>query len=402
MKIHKLVPLWLALNVLLLSACALGSLLPAATVAPEEPHTVDPSDTPEPPAPTETAAPSPTFTSEPETSEMQDPAAACPTAGEGSSQYIDLDNGFCLLYPQEFELNTFADAGYDRVSFLGPMLDPAAMEPVRTYMVIEANGFANDLDSFQYALTWLEWFMPGFEPERETGFIGGQPAVILKGLPFYGPPEQSAFIIANGFKYRLNMAPQVGDVPDLDEYSQRVWEMVTGTIVFFEPQGVRQVLRPQDVCLPESPGFRQYIHQADGYCLLYPEDFTPTDNFPGDFEGGPILEEDTAWGDLRASLTVGTYGYFPDKTVMEVLDPRSEFIDMDTLQEIEIAGYPAVTYRDPRGPWASRQAMISVDGMIYTIVNQPWEPERYPDGITPFNRIWDSVVGSLRFFDPWR
>lgn len=46
--------------------------------------------------------------------------------------------------------------------------------------------------------------------------------------------------------------------------------------------------------------------------------------------------------------------------------------------------------------------MILVDGFIYTIVAQPFEPGRYPDGMPFLDRLWETVTGSLIFFDPWK
>ena len=43
-----------------------------------------------------------------------------------------------------------------------------------------------------------------------------------------------------------------------------------------------------------------------------------------------------------------------------------------------------------------------VDGFAYTIVAQPFEPEAYPDGMPYLNQVWDTVTGSLAFFDPFR
>ncbi len=344
----------------------------------------------------------PTNTAEPEAAEDVDVAANCPTAGEGTILYTSLEEGYCLLYPDFLEEEPSFDITEEGLYLLGPLHDSTAMETFRLYLIIEQNGPAEGMGSVQYAQKWVEFFATGVNLESENVSIGGQPAVVYYGLPAYGPGEQSAYIVANGFRYRIILSPQAGTVPDMDAMAQQVWETVTGSMVFFPPQSERQYVRPEDVCPQATSDYKQYTHHTDGYCLLYPAEFEEADDFPGQFVGGPVLEYGTAWGDVRSSLTLGTFGSFPDETIMEVFDPRREFVDAASILETTIAGYPAVVFRDTRGPWASRNAMIKVGDSVYTIINQPWEPERYPDGVAALNRLWDSVTGSLVFFDPWR
>jgi len=399
-KIKHILRWSLLAGMLVLSACAPGSSFQDPTAVPDEPETPPASPIPSEWVPTATIQP--TSSVEPTATPIPDAAAGCPTPSDDSLLYISLENGYCFLYPASFEQNTSLEQGYDRVVFLSPLVESNAMQTLRVFLTVETNGPADELDSFQYALKWIEWFAPGLEPERETGFIGGQPAVLFYDLPAYGPGEQSAFVIANGFKYRITLSPQEGDVPELDEQAQKAWDRLTSTIVFFEPQSERSYVRPEDVCPQGDTDFKLYTHLTDGYCLLYPADFEQTPDFPGQFVGGPVLEAGTAWGDVRASLTVGTFGYYPDQSVLQVMEPRSDVIDTTSIVETTIAGYPAVIFREPRGPWASRQAMISVEGFVYTLVHQPWEPGRYPAGMPYLDRIWETVTGSLAFFDPWR
>ena len=49
-----------------------------------------------------------------------------------------------------------------------------------------------------------------------------------------------------------------------------------------------------------------------------------------------------------------------------------------------------------------RALQILVDGFAYTIVAQPFEPERYPAGMPFLDQIWTTVTGSLAFFTPFR
>lgn len=350
----------------------------------------EPSETPEA---TATTVPATT---------VPDPAANCPTPGAGSKLFVDRQNGFCLLYPDNFEQSAYKEYSYDRVQFTEPGSAPNAMESVSIHLVVESNGSAKGQNSTQYAQRWIANFAVSPEIDMEDFMLNGLQAASLVLPAEAGPMTRHIFLTANDIKYHITLSPQLGTAPELEPNLQAAWDMATGSIVFFPPQSDWQYTAPEDVCPQPTTGSKQYISLTGGYCLLYPSDFAPVANFPGQFTGGPILDENTDWGDLRASLTVGTAGSFADQTVMDVLETRKEFIDVPSIQETTMAGYPAVVFIDPRGPWASRQAMIMVNGFVYTLVNQPWEAERYPDGMSYVNNIWDSVTSSLAFFDPWR
>ena len=331
-----------------------------------------------------------------------DPLTLCPTPGTGEKLFVDKQNGFCVLYPENFEQSAYKEFRYDRFQFSGPPPGASAPESVSIGLVVESNGPANGQNSLQYAKKWIDNFGTSAPTGTEEIMLNGQKAVLLKHDAELGTPLQSIFVTANETKYRITLSPRLGTAPELEPGLEAVWNMVTDSIVFFLPQNDQAYIPPEAVCPQASGGYDQYISLTDGYCLLYPTDFEDAADFPGEFLGGPILVEKTAWGDVRASLTVGTAGYFADQTVLDVLNTRIEFIDARSIKETTIAGYPAVVFRDPRGPWASRQAMIMVDGFVYTIVNQPWEPERYPDGMLYLDSIWNTVLTSLAFFDPWR
>jgi hypothetical protein len=359
----------------------------------------------ETPVATEPTAGAPT--SVPEPADTPVPGTACPTATEGTTLYVNEENGFCLLYPSYFEVQpTYTDRPDEVFALIGPLLDPDAMETIAVVLTVSYNGAADGLDSAGYADKWQELYLAGIDPTalnvtREDVAISGLPAVVLRNLPGYGN-QRGAFLVANGIKYQIALQPQPEDVPALAEHTNLVWETVTSSIVFFPPQNDRPVVRAEDVCPPETADTRLYTRLVDGYCFLYPADFEPDPAFPGAVTGGPVVGTDPDFGNVRTSLTLGTFGSFPGQTPRDVLAPRLDLIDAASVQDVTIGGYPAVIFRDPRGPWASRQAMIMVGDFAYTIVAQPWEPERWPDGIPYLDRVWDTVTGSLAFFNKWR
>jgi hypothetical protein len=314
------------------------------------------------PPPTEipTSIPDPTVTPPPE--------AFCPQAGEGTTRYISRENGFCILYPDGFELRDDPQSPGSGIDLIGPLLDPDAFETIAVFMQIENTGPADGLDSAAYAERWQELYLP------EMGRL-----------------PQSDLDLA-GFD----------DVPELAEPANEVWETVTESIRFFRPENDRVVRRASELCPVPGEGELGLTAWVEGYCLLYPSEYFLDPDFPGRITGGPLIDDFEPWGEIYTSLTTGTFGYFDVETPIELLQERVDSIDPDSIEEVVIGGYPAVIFRNTAGPWASRQAMILVDGFIYTIVAQPAEPLRYPDGIPHLERIWDAVTGSLAFFDPWR
>jgi hypothetical protein len=363
---------------------------------------VDPSPTPPveatipvPPAESPTTEPAPSETPVP------DPAASCPTPSSSSSLYLSRENGFCFLYPVGFSLEPDSQRPDEAVTLIGPVEPGTSMERIRVTLHLAYNGPADGLDSSGYAQRWFELYTAGsgisYSPAAAS--IGGQAAVILNNIPGY-ITQRGAFLVANGIKYQILLLPLPGDIPALDEPTNQVWDTVTSTLVFFPPENDRVARRAADVCPAPGADTRLYQSDMDGYCFLYPAGFEPTADFPGQIAGGPVVLNDESFGDVRTSLTMGTFGSFPGQTPREVLGPRSDTID--SLEDASFGGHPAVIFRSTAGPWASKQAMILVDGFAYTIVAQPFEPERYPAGMPYLNQLWDVVTGSLAFFDPFR
>jgi hypothetical protein len=395
MSQFKLMVKFIPIMALLLTLPACAPALAIGSTDTPQPTQV-PSATPPP-----TGTPLTSITSMPQPTSTPNPLSLCPQPSQDASLYTSEENGFCFLYPNYFNLQPDSDRPDEAIWLLGPLQTPGSQESLRVYLIVANNGPSEGLDSAGYAGRWQELYQGGISQFGEQTTIGGQPAVILSDLPSFSP-EQSAFIVANGFKYRITLSPQENDVPDLAEHIRLVWETVTNSIVFFPPVNQRTYVTASDVCPANTSETRMYTNLIDGYCLLYPVEFEPTADFPGQFIGGPVLFNDPDFGDVRVSLTVGTFGSLPGETPLEVIQPRMEFIDQASVQETTIGKQPAVIFIDPRGPWASRQALIMYKSFAYTIVAQPWEPDSHPEGLPNLENIWNTVTTSIRFFDKWR
>ena len=248
---------------------------------------------------------------------------------------------------------------------------------------------------------WQSLFVPEMHLPQLRTTIAGQPAVIVNGIPGM-LSGQGAFIIANNAKYVLMMFPETGLVTDLDPELLRGWDTILNSLTFFPPQTTMTVVRPQDVCPVETSYGKPYINEAEGYCLLYPVDFVYDPQYGERFLGGPVLTNVEAFGgDIREAISVSMGGFEPDVTPFQTIEHRLQFIPAESITDMIISGYPAVAYLDTNGAWVSRQAHISVDGLIYSILVQPYEPTLFPEGILYANKAWDVVTTTLKFFEPW-
>lgn len=380
---------------LALAACAQGG--PAGpTEAPSQPAATEteavpsdiPTTPPEPPG-TPTGAP--------------DPAAACPLPTGETALYVNREQGYCLLYPAYFTAQIDTTRPGKILQLTGPRQEagPKMQETAGVFVFVSRNGPPEGLDSRQYAARWLELYAPGMPLDGQDATIGGQAATIVSDLPGF-TAQQGAFVVTPQGRYSIFLTPQPGDIPELAEHASLAWEAVTGSIVFFEPQGESTYRRAEDVCPEASAEANLLIDQTTGYCLLYPADFELDPDIPGRVIGGPVLGSEQGFENIRTSLAVGTFSMLAGETLMELLQPRMDTIVPNSLEETTIAGYPAVTFRGPTEPWIHRQAFIDVGGMAYTIVAQPEEPERFAAGLPHLERVWEMAVGSIAFFTPWR
>jgi len=336
-----------------------------------------------------------------ETPEPADVLDGCPVPSETTSLYISRENGYCFLYPLGVEISVKPDYP-EEVWLFGKVLQNGSQEAPRVSLVVYANGLAGGIDSAGYADKYMSLVVEPTASTREERMVDENPAVIQHNLPsFFG--EQSAFIVARDYKYRISLMPEPETVPDLAPDLEGLWETVLSTIHFFPPEREFLLVTPADVCPVETAETRVVMDENSGYCFAYPSDFEPVPGFSGRVEGGPVLDTLADFGEVRTSITLGTFGRAAGMTPREVIQPHMELIDASSLMDVVIGGYQAVVYRNPQGPWAARVAyIVGIDGTVYTVVAQPLEPNRWPAGVESFDRLWNTVVNSLQFFTAFR
>jgi len=329
--------------------------------------------------------------------------ADCPVAGDGTLLYVDVDKGFCFLYPANYTLsNDFTRPEQAVALDSGPLDD--SIEPLAVFMRVESNGPAQVADSAAYANRWQDVYWPDFpDITYQDGFqVGGVDAASLRGIPGRGASAR-AFIVKDGYKYGIEIVPGQWEAgSEMQALIDALWNTVTGSIVFAQPAMTFDITTPQGVCPNPVDGTGLLVSEKEGYCYLYPSDFDKDPTFAGGVTGREDLGDVEGFTDIRVSFTLAFAGTAQGQTPQQIYDvARNPTIDDDQVTQATIGGAEAVVYRDPRGPWVSRGALIVSEDNFYTIVLQPVDEAQFPEAIPDAERLWDTAVNSLAFFDPY-
>ncbi len=208
----------------------------------------------------------------------------CPVPSATSSLYISREISYCFLCPLGVEVSLNADYPQDLWLF-GQTLQNSKQEAPRASLVVYATGLAAGLDSAGCAEKYLSSLGEPVDSSREELTVDNIPAIVQHNLPsFFG--EQSAFIVAGDYKYRISLMPEPEAVPGLADNLNALWTTVLSSIHFFVPEYQFTLVAPEDVCPVETAETRVVIDAASGYCFGYPADFTPVPGFFGRVEGG--------------------------------------------------------------------------------------------------------------------
>lgn len=141
-------------------------------------------------------------------------------------------------------------------------------------------------------------------------------------------------------------------------------------------------------------------NSEDGYCFLYPSEFTPKDpplvlilnpvSGPGDIPGDAWIHVtvDPADGRTAAQVAEAEIG---DSAGMELNIERTD---------ITLGGEPAVVVDGLPGPDPWRKMFVVHGDRLYTWIFMPWVPDA--QNPTPLETLYESIVSSLRFLPPSR
>ncbi len=328
-----------------------------------------------------------------------DPAAECPTAGAGQALYVSRENGYCFLYPAAFDMQPDQLRPAQVVNLLGPGIS-YGQEGVAVNLTVASNGPADGLDSRAYAGKWLTAYRMDPNLAIEPFELNGQTAALIDNLPGGMFNQRQAFVAANGFKYQLTLSPRPEDEPQLAEAAEEAWDLMTRSLTLFAPAAPLPLAKLDEICPEAGVDTTLWVDEAQGFCLLYPAMFEPNLDFPGQIIGGPVLLETTDWGAVRTALTIAGY----DQPPSEAKPPKPPEVNVDpaSIETTTIGGGPAVTYDFLGAPWRQHAAdILGTNGSRYTMVG-PWDPQVLPEGAADAQRLWETVTGSIVFFEKWR
>lgn len=188
----------------------------------------------------------------------------CPANDPDTSPYYNLDDGYCLLYPTRFGVG---DVRPGMVHLYGSKLDRGT-EPVMAALSIAVEGPAGErtLEQVVDEVAGHALPHPGLPITRTAIALGGEPAVVVEGLPWRTMSRQ-AFAIHDGLVYHVVVQPVDKAFPQAAPDVEAVWQDVLKSFTFIPV--VRDELKPEGKSIPGSVilyaqggGIRSLPHRA--------------------------------------------------------------------------------------------------------------------------------------------
>ncbi len=352
--------------------------------------------------PTDVVTPSTQATiNEPITSATHNHSHLCPEPGEDTKLYLSEEDGYCFLYPADFEQSKdWPGYGPGNVSLAAPQHDPG--QSVYFYVQVMYNGQAVEGETAQtYADKWQTIHnLSGVILPTTADTIGGEQAIIVQNMRGAGISDpylnQTAFVISHNQKYRIALHNADGWAQAFEEQAQVAWETITSSIVFFPPGDVQETITANQVCPHPGEDTQLLVNEAQGFCFLYPSDFEPDQQTTGGLSKNLVI--DTVDGmEIRPQLGFVVSGAAQGLTLADIAQHNG----VNSVQEITIDGQPAITFLDEATvPGPVYTGRVIKNGLVYSIWVSPYDPERYPEAVNDLDRIWQTVTDSLRFFSP--
>lgn len=152
-----------------------------------------------------------------------------------------------------------------------------------------------------------------------------------------------------------------------------------------------------DACPTETADMKLLTNAEDGYCLLYPADYST------DVRNHIVINPASATADTPGDAWV-RFMVEPaaGRTAAQVADRKiadGEAILGMTIprKEVTVNGVPAVVVDGLPGVDSARTVFIVSNDRLYTIVFMPWFPSNDPSQPTQLESLYTTVMDSLHF-----
>lgn len=123
---------------------------------------------------------------------------------------------------------------------------------------------------------------------RQETILGGEPAVLLEGLPGRTKNRQ-LYALDGGSIYHLTLYPLDVTFAEVRSDVDRVWDVTVTTLAFL-PESVTSRLQ---ACPPSLGSLLAYISVGYAYCITYPSHLALMENSPRNVVSlfGPPLDQ---------------------------------------------------------------------------------------------------------------
>lgn len=332
-------------------------------------------------APQATAAPA-TAEAAPPTEEPDATAApeasGCPTATDTTYLLRDPRHGFCLLYPTTHKVDR---PNPDEVVLsIGSLLN--TVEPRASVRVVAGDGLTAEAYADQIVADF-----EGFEIDRTTTTVAGEPAVVLDNVPGQDLNRQVIFTHEDRL-YHLFFSPvDPANLEPIDALAQGI----LGSFTFMP---VSETVTAEDECLSPKEGQQTVTSEAFDFCVLVPADFTfeaPSDTNANFFVGSMMDVEHP-----KLMIEVTDAG---GRTAAEAADALlADFPDMGIQRSFgDTVGYePAERLDGVPGQDLGRVLLAVHDDRLYRLTFVPADPTQ-GDVYTQMEALFNQVRDTWRF-----
>jgi hypothetical protein len=317
-------------------------------------------------------------------------AGACLEPTAETQLLKDEANGFCFLYPLEYDVFESDDGSI--TLYQDSLMSVEA--PTFTIWVSAAAGRTAE----QLADEATRDLPADFGHTRGEATLAGEPAVVLDNMPGQDL-NRRLFAIHDGRLYDLIVNRIGPDYGEIGQQAEMLFEMILDSFRFVStvPDAPLEAGRE---CPPEIEGTVLLRNEEHGYCLLYPAGYTAEQPV----EGETVIYVDSLMNVEDPKLFINVEAA-ESRTAQEVVDGLvAEFETAMPESGIErsfglmVDGVFAEEVDNVPGQDLSRQVIVVRDDLLYRLTFVPSD-EAAGEVFTEMESLYELVIFSLSFLD---